>query len=164
MATHDLNYMTISQLEPLIREKQLSPVELVQACLSQIRDLDGKFHAFITLLEESALSAANHAERSIISRGYLGPLHGIPIGFKDIYNVKGVRTTAGSRILADYVPQEDAISVANLRAAGGIPLGKLNLHQFAFGPTGVNPHSGTSRNPWNTERIPGGSSSGSGWP
>ena len=95
MTTHDLKYMTISQLEPLIREKQLSPVELVQACLSQIRDLDGKFHAFITLLEESALSVANHAERSITSGGYLGPLHGIPIGFKDIYDVKGVSTTAG---------------------------------------------------------------------
>jgi aspartyl-tRNA(Asn)/glutamyl-tRNA(Gln) amidotransferase subunit A len=113
-------------------------------------------------MEESALAEARRAEQAIMSGGYLGPLHGIPIGLKDLYYTQGVATTAGSRILADFVPREDATSVAKVKAAGGTILGKLNLHQFAYGPTGVNPIYDTPRNPWDTQRIPGGSSSGSG--
>ena len=94
----------------------------------------------------------------------LGPLHGIPLGLKDLYATKGVRTTGGSKILADWVPQEDATVVARLTEAGAIVLGKLNMHEFAYGPEGLNIHYGTAWNPWDpkTHRVPGGSSSGSG--
>ena len=162
MTMQDLHYLTVTELEHLIRDKKLSPVELMQACLARIHALDGRFHAFITVMEESALAEARRAEQAVTSGDSLGPLHGIPIGLKDIYYTQGVATTAGSRILADFVPQEDATSVSNFKAAGGIILGKLNLHRFAYGPTGVNPLYDTPRNPWDTQRIPGGSSSGSG--
>ena len=162
MPSNDLWFLTIAELEPLLRERQLSPVELVQACLDRIHALDGRLHAFITLMEVSALEEARAAEQTIASGGYKGPLHGIPVGLKDLYYTRGVATTAGTTIMADFVPQEDGTSVALLKAAGGIVLGKLNLHPFAYGGTGINPHYGTPGNPWDTERIPGGSSSGSG--
>ncbi len=162
MRNEDLHYLTISELEPMIRDRKLSPVELVRACLDRIHALDGRFHAFITVMEESALAEARAAEEAVVAGSHTGPLHGIPVGLKDLYYTKGVATTAGARFLADFVPEEDAPSVANLRAAGGIILGKLNLHQFAFGAIGTNPQYGTPANPWDTERIPGGSSSGSG--
>ena len=162
MLSEDLHYLTIADLEPLIRDRKLSPVELVRACLDRIHALDDRFHAFITVMEESALAQAKAAEQAVASGEYKGPLHGIPIGLKDLYYTQDVATTAGSRILADFVPQEDATSVAKFKAAGGIILGKLNLHQFAYGPTGVNPLYDALPNPWGTERIPGGSSSGSG--
>ncbi|MFC1935367.1 amidase [Chloroflexota bacterium] len=162
MRSNDLSYLTIAELGPLLRHRQLSPVELVRACLDRIHALDGRLHAFITLMEESALEEARAAEQAIASGGYKGPLHGIPIGLKDLYYTRGIATTAGSTIMADFVPPEDATSVALLKAAGGIVLGKLNLYPFAYGATGINPHYGTPQNPWDTERIPGGSSSGSG--
>ena len=154
--------MTVAELSPLIQERKLSPVELVQACLDRINALDGRLHSFITVMADSALKAARVAERAIGSGGYKGPLHGIPIGLKDLYHTKGVRTTAGSKILADFVPDEDAQSVVNMKAAGGIILGKLNMHEFAYGGLGINPFYGTPANPWDMECLPGGSSSGSG--
>ena len=162
MRSNDLSYLTIAELEPLLRHRQLSPVELVRACLDRIHALEGRLHAFITLMEESALEEARAAEQAIASGDYKGPLHGIPIGLKDLYHTRGVATTAGSIIMSDFVPEEDATSVALLKAAGGIILGKLNLHPFAYGATGINLHYDTPRNPWDTERIPAGSSSGSG--
>ena len=154
--------MTVAELAPLIRERKLSPVELVRTCLDRIDALDGTLHSFITVMADSALEEAGAAERAIGSGGYKGPLHGIPIGLKDLFHTKGVRTTAGSRILADFVPDEDAQSVVNMKAAGGIILGKLNMHEFAYGGLGINPFYGTPANPWDMECLPGGSSSGSG--
>ena len=162
MKRDDLCYLTIAELEPLIREGKLSPVELTQACRERIKALDGRLHSFITVLGDSALEEAAVAEKAIAAGDYKGPLHGIPIGLKDLYYTKGVRTTAGSRILADFVPEEDATSVALLKEAGGIMLGKTNMNEFAYGATGVNHHYDTPRNPWDLECLPGGSSSGSG--
>lgn len=159
---NDLSYMTVAELAPLIRERKLSPVELVQSCLRRIGAMDSTLHSFITVMGEAAIEEARAAEATIGSGGYKGPLHGIPIGLKDLFHTKGVRTTAGSRILADFVPDEDAQSVANMRDCGGIILGKLNMHEFAYGALGINPFYGTPANPWDKECLPGGSSSGSG--
>ena len=162
MSQQILNYLPVSELGPLIRDKKISPVELVQACLDRVNAIDSQFHAFIHVMERSAISEAKKAEQSISSGEYKGPLHGIPIGLKDLYYTKGVPTTAGSPILADFIPGEDATAVTKLTDAGGVILGKLNLHPFAYGAVGLNPDYGTPPNPWGTERIPGGSSSGSG--
>jgi len=161
MQANDLTYLTIAQLEPLIATGQASPAELTEACLERIAALDGRLHCFITLLADQAMAAARLAEESIVDGRYLGPLHGIPIGLKDLYWTAGVRTTAGSKILADFIPTEDAETVARLKSAGCIILGKLNMHPFAYGAVGINQDYGTPPNPWDATRIPGGSSSGS---
>ena len=162
MSNQELHYLTIAELAPLLRDKKVSPVELLQAFLERIHALDGTFHSFITLMEESAVREAEQSERALASGDYRGPLHGIPIGLKDLYYTKGVVTTAGSPILGDFVPGEDATTVTKLKEAGGIILGKLNMHPFAYGAIGINPDYGTPPNPWDKERIPGGSSSGAG--
>jgi aspartyl-tRNA(Asn)/glutamyl-tRNA(Gln) amidotransferase subunit A len=159
--TNELYGMTIGQLAPKLRTRKISPVELTQAVLDRIRNLDPVLNAFITVDAEGALKAARTAQRQISKGKYLGPLHGIPISFKDLYDTKGMLTTAGSKIMRDRIPAEDATSVAKLRAAGAIILGKTNLHEFAFGSTTQNPHFGGTRNPYDTNRIPGGSSGGS---
>ncbi len=160
----DLVWKSLVELARLITAKEVSPVEVVQAHLDRITALDGKVRAYITVMSESALSAAKAAEAGVMSGGTLGPLHGVPIGLKDLYCTKGVRTTGGSKILGDWVPGEDATAVSRLTGAGAIVLGKLNMHEFAYGPEGLNPHYGTPWNPWDatTHRICGGSSSGSG--
>ena len=117
MRNEDIHYLTISELGPLIRDRKLSPVELVRACLDRIHALDGKFHAFITVMEESALAEARTAEEAVVAGSPTGPLHGIPVGLKDLYYTKGVATTAGARFMADFVPDKDAPSVANIKAA-----------------------------------------------
>ncbi|MBI2170917.1 MAG: amidase [Chloroflexi bacterium] len=162
MADAELAYLTIAQLEPLIATGQVSPVELTEACLSRIRALDGRLHCFITLLAEQAMGAAQRAEEAIGAGEYLGPLHGIPLGLKDLYWTEGIATTAGSKVMADFRPDRDAETVARLKAAGCVVLGKLNMHPFAYGALGINPDYGTPPNPWDPSRIPGGSSSGSG--
>jgi aspartyl-tRNA(Asn)/glutamyl-tRNA(Gln) amidotransferase subunit A len=154
--------LSIGEAADRIRRRELSPVELVEAHLARIQAENAAAKAYITVDADAARSAAKAAEAEIASGRYRGPLHGIPVGLKDIIQTKGVRTTCGSRILADWVPAADATVAARLRAAGAISLGKLNCHEFAFGPTGVNPHYGTARNPWAADRMPGGSSSGSG--
>lgn len=159
--SNDLHRMTLSQLAPKIRSRRISPVDLTQAVLDEIERLEPVLNAYITLDPEGALKAARKAQRQLAKGEYLGPLHGIPISLKDLFDTKGMRTTAGSKILAERVPTEDATSVARLRAAGAILLGKTNLHEFAFGSTTQNPHFGGTRNPYDTDRIPGGSSGGS---
>ena len=154
--------LTISEAAARIGRRELSPVELTQACLDRISGIDPRLNAFITVTADDALRAAREAEEAIARGDQRGPLHGIPLALKDLFATAGVRTTAGSRILADRVPEEDSDAAQRLAAAGAVILGKLNLHEFAFGATGVNPHYGPARNPWNTERITGGSSSGSG--
>jgi aspartyl-tRNA(Asn)/glutamyl-tRNA(Gln) amidotransferase subunit A len=145
----------------LIRTKQASPVELVQAYLHRIDRLDPRLRAYITVTREAALAAARRAEDAVVHGAPLGPLHGVTFAVKDQFATRGVRTTAGSRILADDVPDHDATVVARLAAAGGILLGKLNLTEFALGGTIEFPF-GQPRNPWNTEHDTGGSSAGSG--
>lgn len=154
--------MSIRELASLIQARKLSPVELTQFCLSRIQDLDIKLHSFITVMDDTALEEAKSAEQAILSGGYKGLLHGIPIGLKDLFYTKGVRTTAGSKILSDFFPDQDAHSVINMKAEGGIILGKLNMHEFAYGGLGTNAFYGTPANPWDTQCLPGGSSSGSG--
>ncbi len=161
MESIDLEPITIHGLSELIRKGEVSPVEIINATLRRIEKYDGQLKAFITVLWEEALDGAKQAEASISRRGYIGPLHGIPIGFKDIIFTKGIRTTCGSKILSDFIPREDATVVSRLKKAGAIIVGKLNLHEFAYGATSINPHYGTPRNPWNGRCIPGGSSGGS---
>jgi len=157
----DLVFLGATQQAALVRDKQLSPVELVSAYLARIDRIDGRLRAYITVCGESALAAARRAEDAIARGEPLGVLHGIPFAVKDQFETRGVRTTAGSRILADNVPDEDATVVARLTAAGGILLGKLNLTEFALGGT-VHYPFGQPRNPWNTDHDTGGSSAGSG--
>ena len=156
-----LEFLTIAELAPMVRDRRISPVELVKLSLSRVASLAEKYPAFISVQEDASLRQAIIAETAIMSGDYLGPLHGIPIGVKDLYHTKDVVTTAGSRILTDFIPQEDATVVRLLKEAGAIVIGKTNMHPFAYGPLGINPDFGTPANPWNIERIPGGSSSGS---
>ncbi len=160
----ELPWLSLTDLARLIATKEASPVEVVRAHLERVTALDGTLKSFITVCAETALDAARQAEGELVAGRARGPLHGVPIGLKDLYNTAGVRTTGGSRILADAVPAEDATVVARLKAAGAIVLGKLNMHEFAYGPEGLNDHYGHARNPWDASatRIAGGSSSGSG--
>lgn len=160
--SNDLAFLSVNELARLIRRKALSPVEATQAALERIERFDGRLKCYITVAADRALREARAAERALKRGKNLGPLHGVPVALKDLYLTKGVRTTAGSKLLADWVPEYDATVVTRLRAAGAIILGKLNMHEFAFGPEGVNPHYGTPINPWDPSRLPGGSSSGAG--
>jgi aspartyl-tRNA(Asn)/glutamyl-tRNA(Gln) amidotransferase subunit A len=154
----------MADLGRMIASKQVSPVEVVRAHLDRIAALDSKLRAFITICADSALESARAAEADLMAGRPVGPLHGVPWAPKDLYSTKGVRTTGGSKILADSVPAADATVVARLARAGAIVLGKLNMHEFAYGPEGINAHYGDTRNPWSSDahRIAGGSSSGSG--
>ena len=158
----EICYMSAGQLAPLVRSGELSPVEIIEAHLSRIRATEPVLNSFITLLPDEALAAARQAERDIRAGRYRGPLHGIPVGLKDLFNTGGVRTTSGSRIYDNYVPPQDCTVAARFREAGAILLGKLNMHQFAYGPTGENPDYGHMHNPWNPDLVTGGSSGGSG--
>jgi aspartyl-tRNA(Asn)/glutamyl-tRNA(Gln) amidotransferase subunit A len=160
----ELVWKPIAELARLIAAREVSPIEVVQAYLDRIEALDGKLKAFITVCRDEALAAAKAAETAVMTGQALGPLHGLPIGVKDLFLTRGTRTTGGSKILADWIPEEDATVVTRLKEAGAIMLGKLHMVEFAYGPEGLNPHSGNAWNPWDphTHRIPGGSSSGSG--
>lgn len=158
--TDELRYMTIAELAPLIRERRLSPTELTEVILAGISRLDGHLAAFITVTSELARDQAAQAEEEIAKGGYRGPLHGIPIGLKDLYDVAGVPCTFGSKIWRDRVPTDDSTAARLLRESGAVLVGKHNMHEFAHGPTNENPHFGSARNPWDLERITGGSSGG----
>jgi aspartyl-tRNA(Asn)/glutamyl-tRNA(Gln) amidotransferase subunit A len=160
----DVAWASVADLGRMIATKEVSPVEVVRAYLDRIGRLDATLRAFITVCEDDAVEAARAAESAVMAGRVAGPLHGVPIALKDLFNTGGVRTTGGSRILADAVPADDATVVRRLREAGAIVLGKLNMHEFAYGSEGLNDHYGHARNPWDAgvPRIPGGSSSGSG--
>src|SRR3990172_7774539 len=153
--------LSISEAADLVRKRKLSPIELTEACLERIAALDARVRAFITVTREDAMAGAQQAAAAIAGGNYKGPLHGIPIALKDLFDTAGVRTTAGSKILRERVPTEDAEATARLKAAGAIILGKLNMHEFAFGATGLNRHYDGTHNPWGLDRMSGGSSSGS---
>jgi aspartyl-tRNA(Asn)/glutamyl-tRNA(Gln) amidotransferase subunit A len=151
----------IHQLAPLLQKKEISPVELFDAAVERIYQLQPKLNSFITITEEEGRKAATEAESEIRKGQYRGPLHGIPISIKDLFATRGVRTTAGSKVLAKWIPDFDATAVARLHQAGMVLVGKTNMHEFAYGVTNDNPHYGPARNPWDPTRVPGGSSGGS---
>jgi aspartyl-tRNA(Asn)/glutamyl-tRNA(Gln) amidotransferase subunit A len=155
MDADNLYRLTATDAAERIRQRRLSSVAFIEALLERIDQLDPKLHAWVTVDREGALDTARQADEDLRTRGPRGPLHGVPIGVKDIFNVTGLPTAAGSRIYRDFVPQEDATSIARLKAQGAIVLGKTVTTEFAF----IDPPP--TRNPWNAERTPGGSSSGS---
>jgi aspartyl-tRNA(Asn)/glutamyl-tRNA(Gln) amidotransferase subunit A len=144
-----------------IRHGDLSPSELVEACLKRIKKFDSSLDAFITIVEENARQDATTAEKQIKEGHYIGPLHGIPFSIKDVIYAKAIKCTAGSKIMSDYVSKINATSVEKMKKAGAILIGTNNTHEFACGITNVNPHYGSSKNPWNTSKLSGGSSGGS---
>jgi aspartyl-tRNA(Asn)/glutamyl-tRNA(Gln) amidotransferase subunit A len=156
----DIPYLSAIELSELIRKREVSPVEAVEAYLERIDLLNDKLNAYITVCRDEALEAARQAEQAITRGKYLGPMHGIPVAVKDQAHTKGVRTTFGSPIFADFVPDEDASVILKLKASGAILLGKSNMTEF--GTTGFSQQFDTPRNPWDLERYTGGSSSGSG--
>jgi aspartyl-tRNA(Asn)/glutamyl-tRNA(Gln) amidotransferase subunit A len=152
--------LTIAEASELIAARKLSPVELTKACLDRIKALDNELHSFLLVTEERALADAHAAEAAIMANGPKGPLHGIPIGLKDIFKTKGIRTTAHSAQLENYVPAEDATSVELLAEAGTILMGKLATHEFALGGPSFDLPWPPAHNPWNPAHFTGGSSSG----
>ena len=154
--------LTISELAPRIQTGEVSPVEVTEAALARADALQPRLNSFITLLHENALDRARAMEDELADGKYRGPLHGIPIGIKDNIATAGIRTTVGSLVLSDNVPEEDARVVTLCEEAGAIVLGKENLEEFAAGATSNNPHYGAVHNPWGLDHIPGGSSGGGG--
>ncbi|HKU74195.1 MAG TPA: amidase [Pyrinomonadaceae bacterium] len=153
--------MTIAEASELLRRKKISPVELTTACLARIEELNPTINAFITIMHDSALAEARAAEAEINAGNWRGPLHGIPIGLKDLIDTAGVKTTCGSALFADRVPSDDAYIVQRLKHAGAVLIGKQNMQEFAYGGTSTSSYFGPVRNPWDTDRIAGGSSGGS---
>jgi aspartyl-tRNA(Asn)/glutamyl-tRNA(Gln) amidotransferase subunit A len=158
----DITELSIAQLSQAYRDKSLSPVAAAEAYLQRIAAHNDKVNAFVTLRADDALAEARQAETEIAKGAWRGPLHGIPIGHKDLYQTAGIRSTAGSKVLENHVPTEDATAVARLKQAGAVLLGKLNTHEFAYGPTNDSSLFGPCLNPWDTKRFSGGSSGGSG--
>ena len=158
---HEVFYLSLKQVSERIARGELSPVEVLHAVIDRTNAVEPQLHAYITTTFEGAMADAREAEREITAGRHRGPLHGVPIGLKDNYWTRGIRTTAGSKVLGDFIPAEDGTVVARLRAAGGVITGKLNMHELAIGGTTTNPHYGATHNPWSLDRIPGGSSGGS---
>ena len=153
----DLTSLGLREVAAKIKARDVSPVEVTQACLDRAAATKDTLHAFSRLMPETALAEARAAEAEIAGGGWKGELHGIPVGIKELYDIAGVPTTSSSKVRANWVPEADSASVAQLRAAGAVILGKTHTHEFAFGIVTPN-----ARNPWDTGRIPGGSSGGSG--
>src|SRR6266403_2007763 len=167
MTDTDLAFATIEEVARLYRKRKVSPVEVTKLILARNEQLNPKINAYITVTAELALAQSKKAEAELFApRGRKshrdrGPLHGIPISLKDNIYTKDILTTAGSKILKNFIPQNDAPAWAKLQEAGAILVGKTNLHEFAYGVTTNNPHYGPTRNPWDLNRVPGGSSGGS---
>ncbi|MCH2518328.1 MAG: amidase [Dehalococcoidia bacterium] len=161
MDSTEIPFLPATKLSALIRSGDVSPVEAAEAYLDRIGQIDGKLNSYITVCRDEALAEAQQAEKEIAAGNYRGPMHGLPVAVKDQFYTKGIRTTGGSAILKDLVPNEDATVVANLKAAGSVLLGKLNMSEYAMGDAFFHPF-GTPHNPWDLSRNPGTSSSGSG--
>jgi len=159
--SEELCWRSIEELGRGYRRREFSPREVTMALLERIAKLNGRLKSYLAVLEESALHQAQEAERRYLAGAPLGPLDGVPVSVKDLFHIAGLPTTAASRILAAAVAREDSAVVERLKAGGAVLLGKTNLHEFAYGPTGVSPHVAPARNPWNPEHVCGGSSSGS---
>ena len=161
MAVTDTCELNSTELSRLIAAGELSSFEAVGAALQRLDQLESKLNAFITVLRDASLAAAKKADDEIAQKNYRGPLHGIPVTIKDMFETAGVLTTGGSKILADWVPDRDSALVEQLRSAGAIIIGKTNLDEFGHGGTSTLSHFGPVHNPWNIDRIAGGSSGGS---
>jgi len=157
----DLAFAGIAELAPRIAAGEVSPVALTEAALARIEALNPALNAFMTVTADRALAAARTAEAEIAEGRYRGPLHGVPLAVKDLFATEGVRTTGGSKLLADWVPDHDAAVVERLKAAGAVLLGKTGMHELAYGTTSNNALYGPVRNPWDPTCHPGGSSGGS---
>jgi aspartyl-tRNA(Asn)/glutamyl-tRNA(Gln) amidotransferase subunit A len=159
--TDDLTALSIEQAAALIRKRAVSPLDLTHACLRRIELLNPVLNAFITVTGEAALAQAHQAEEDIQRGRWQGPLHGIPVALKDNMDTAGIRTTAASAVFADRIPSEDSEVARRLKAAGAILIGKLNMHEFAYGGSSAASYFGPVHNPWSLDHIPGGSSGGS---
>jgi aspartyl-tRNA(Asn)/glutamyl-tRNA(Gln) amidotransferase subunit A len=159
--TGELTKLTLSEASGLVRSRKVSPVELTDACLSRIEQFNPQLNAFITVTADAALAQARQAESDIQGGRWKGPLHGIPIALKDLVDTAGVRTTAASGLFKDRIPTQDAEIVRRLKDSGAVLLGKLNLHEFAYGGSSLISYFGAVRNPWGSSYNPGGSSGGS---
>ena len=162
MKNHELVSLPIFELSKKIKSKELSVTELIQSTLEQIERLNPKINAFITVCSEEATKSAILLDKEIQNSIYRGPLHGIPIGIKDIIDCEGIKTTFGSSMYTENISKEDAECSRRLKEAGAIIIGKCNTHEFAMGSTNKNPHYGPCKNPWDVTRVPAGSSGGSG--
>jgi aspartyl-tRNA(Asn)/glutamyl-tRNA(Gln) amidotransferase subunit A len=161
MTDQDLAFASIAELAPRLAAREISPVEVTEAALARLEQLEPRLNAFITVTAESARHAARAAEAAIMAGHWQGPLHGVPVAIKDLYATRGVVTTFGSPLYADWVPDFDAAAVEQLKRAGAVLLGKTNLHELAYGSTSANAHYGPVHNPWRLDHHPGGSSGGS---
>ena len=157
----DFHFLSISELSELIRTRKVSPVEVTRSILDRIENLNPKLNAYITVTGDAAIKSAHQAESEIGQKKWRGPLHGVPIALKDLFDTAGIRTTAGSAVFKDRVPEADAEVVRKLKTAGAVLVGKTNMHEFAFGGSSLVTNFGGVHNPWDTGRIAGGSSGGS---
>jgi aspartyl-tRNA(Asn)/glutamyl-tRNA(Gln) amidotransferase subunit A len=162
MGDLELCGLSVARASKALRAREISPLELTESYLSRIEDLNPRVNAYITVTAERAREDARRATDELAAGKSRGPLHGIPMALKDLYETAGIRTTGGGKVHANHVPAHDCTVARRLRDAGTILLGKLNTHEYAYGVTTNNPHYGATRNPWNLEHIPGGSSGGSG--
>ncbi len=162
MIDTNLIYLSLAEAARLIEKREVSPLDLTDACIARAEALDATLHAYLTMTFETARQQARTAGDEIAAGNYRGPLHGIPFAIKDLYDTAGVVTTYGSQVTEKNIPTEDARTVELLKQAGIVMLGKLNLHEWAMGGTNVNEYFPTPHNPWDTERVTGGSSGGSG--
>ena len=156
----ELYSLTIHEAHNRLKKKEISSVELTKAILERIESIDSRIKAYITLTPEQALQEAREADK-MIARGEITPLTGIPLAIKDILCTKGVRTTCASKILENFIPVYDATVISNIKRAGAVILGKVNLDEFAMGSSTENSYFGPTRNPWKLNTVPGGSSGGS---
>lgn len=162
MTQEDLCFASAVEIAALVREKKVSPVEVTEAFLARLDTVNPRLNAYVTVTADLARAAAKQAEAAVMAGASLGPLHGVPFSVKDLVFTAGVRTTAGSRIFRDFIPEADSIVVARLKAAGGILLGKTNTPEFGYKGTTENLVFGETRNPWALDKTPGGSSGGAG--
>lgn len=153
--------LTLYEASARIRQRRVTSTTLVKACLARIEKYNPQLNAFITVMTDRALAQARDLDAEQRAGNLRGPLHGIPIGLKDLFDTEGVRTTAASAVFADRIPTEDSEVVRKLKSAGAVIIGKLNMHEFAYGATSVTSHFGPVHNPWDVDRIAGGSSGGS---
>ncbi|MDP7532158.1 MAG: amidase, partial [SAR202 cluster bacterium] len=161
MTSQDLAFMSATELGAAFRDRQASPVEAVEAYLERIERLNPSLNAYIAVLADEAMESARQAEAEIAAGNHKSALHGVPVGVKDQIYTKGIRTSDASKIRSDFVPDQDATVVANLKRAGAVIIGKLNMTEFAMGDP-ITSAFGVTRNPWDTTRSPGTSSTGSG--
>ena len=161
MSSTEFTSLTLAEASTLVQRRAVSPVELADACIARSEALDSSLHAYLTQTFDLAREQAKQAASEVMHGQSRGPLHGIPFALKDLYETAGVRTTAGSKLRETFVPETDAHVVNLLRGAGTVSLGKLNMHEWALGATNINRYFPSPRNPWDPERITGGSSGGS---